>query len=154
MRIENRFAVVPSATGWQGADAVALAEDFRNDVLVARGTAPAGGQLPPDATGVRVDGADVLVSSIRRVADDDRGAGTEVRLAAMSDAGVDRPRDRRVHRGHHGRPARPAASPRRRSRSGLELALGPWEIRTVVVRRSTPNASRIRPAFGPSKKEL
>ncbi|WP_326608143.1 alpha-mannosidase [Streptomyces sp. NBC_01800] len=133
VRIENRFAVVPCATGWQGANAVALAEDFRNDVLVTRGTAPAGGALPPDATGVRVDGADVLVSSVRRVHDDRLGDGTEVRLAAMSDTGS----TARVTGAFTeattvdllGRPlsATPVAD-------GLELALGPWEIRTVVVR--------------------
>jgi len=67
----------------------ALAELFRNDVLVTRGTAPAGDRLPPDATGVRVDGADVFVSTVRRVSSEDGGAGgdgragTEVRLVAM-----------------------------------------------------------------------
>jgi alpha-mannosidase len=133
VRIENRFAVVPSATGWRGAGVVALAEDFRNDVLVARGAAPAGGQLPPDAGGVRVDGADVLVSSIRRVADDDRRAGTEVRLTAMSDTGstarVTGTFTEATTVDLLGRPlsTTPAAG-------GLELALGPWEIRTVVVR--------------------
>ncbi|QXE32985.1 alpha-mannosidase [Streptomyces sp. GMY02] len=133
VRVENRFAVVPSATGWQGANAVALAEDFRNDVLVVRGTAPAGAQLPPDTAGVRVEGADIFVSSIRRVTDDERGAGTEVRLAAMSDTGS----TARVTGAFTeattvdllGRPlsTTPVAD-------GLELALGPWEIRTVVVR--------------------
>ncbi|GAA1301146.1 hypothetical protein Psi02_28250 [Planotetraspora silvatica] len=133
VRIENRFAVVPSATGWQGANAVALAEDFRNDVLVVRGTAPAEGQLLPDATGVRVDGSDILVSSIRRVADDDRGAGTEVRLVAMSDTGSTARMTGAFTEATTvdllGRPlsTTPAAD-------GLELALGPWEIRTVVVR--------------------
>ncbi|MFE4832457.1 alpha-mannosidase [Streptomyces sp. NPDC056672] len=133
VRIENRFAVVPSATGWQGANAVALAEDFRNDVLVARGTAPAGGQLPPDATGVGVDGADILVSSIRRVTDADLGAGTEVRLVAMSDTGstarVTGAFTRATTVDLLGRPlsTTPAAD-------GLELTLGPWEIRTVVIR--------------------
>ncbi|WP_405987283.1 alpha-mannosidase [Streptomyces sp. NBC_00872] len=133
VRIENRFAVVPSATGWQGANAVALAEDFRNDVLVARGTAPAGDQLPPDATGVGVDGADILVSSIRRVTDDALGAGTEVRLVAMSDTGstarVTGAFTRATTVDLLGRPlsSTPAAD-------GLELTLGPWEIRTVVIR--------------------
>ncbi|MEV0038649.1 alpha-mannosidase [Streptomyces sp. NPDC050804] len=133
VRIENRFAVVPSATGWQGANAVALAEDFRNDALVARGTAPAGDQLPPDATGVGVDGADILVSSIRRVTDDALGAGTEVRLVAMSDTGstarVTGAFTRATTVDLLGRPlsTTPAAD-------GLELTLGPWEIRTVVIR--------------------
>ncbi|MGW3247336.1 glycoside hydrolase family 38 N-terminal domain-containing protein [Streptomyces sp. NPDC001070] len=133
VRIENRFAVVPSATGWRGAGVVALAEDFRNDVLLARGTAPAEGQLPPDAAGVRVDGADVLVSGIRRVAGDDRPAGTEVRLTAMSDTGtaarVTGTFTEATTVDLLGRPlsTTPAAGE-------LELALGPWEIRTVVVR--------------------
>ncbi len=51
MRIENRFAVVPSATGWRGADAVALAEEFRNDVLVTRGRHPRGGNCRPTGPG-------------------------------------------------------------------------------------------------------
>ncbi|MFD7118914.1 alpha-mannosidase [Streptomyces sp. NPDC059922] len=132
MRVENRFAVVPSSAGWQGANAVALAEDFRNDVLVARGTAPAGGPLPPDATGLRVEGADILVSSIRRV-EGEHGPGTEVRLAAMSDtdsaARVTGAFTEATTVDLLGRPL--SATP---VTDGLELALGPWEIRTVVVR--------------------
>jgi mannosylglycerate hydrolase len=131
VRIDNRFAILPSATGWLAADAVAHAEDFRNDVLVTRGSAPAGGRLPDDATGVRVDGADIFASSIRRVPGDDRG--TEVRLVAMSDAGS----TARVTGSFTeattvdllGRPlgTTPAGD-------GLDLTLGPWEIRTVVLR--------------------
>ncbi|MFE9613991.1 glycosyl hydrolase-related protein [Streptomyces sp. NPDC006012] len=133
MRIENRFAVVPSATGWQGAHAVALSEEFRNDVLVARGTAPAGGTLPPDATGVQVDGEDVYVSSVRRVTDAERGAGTEVRLTAMSDTGstvrVTGAFTTATTVDLLGRPLSETPAD-----DGLELVLGPWEIRTVVVR--------------------
>ncbi|MCL7382463.1 glycosyl hydrolase-related protein [Streptomyces sp. 35G-GA-8] len=140
VRVENRFAVVPSSTGWQGANAVALAEDFRNDVRVARGTAPAGRRLPPDATGLRVDGADILVSSIRRVAGDDRGDGIEVRLTAMSDTGA----TARVTGAFTeattvdllGRPL--AATP---VSDGLELALGPWEIRTILLRGTTAHGT-------------
>ncbi|MFE0627619.1 alpha-mannosidase [Streptomyces sp. NPDC058864] len=133
VRIENRFAVVPSAAGWQSTDAVALAEEFRNDVLVARGTAPAGGQLPPDAAGVRVDGTDVFVSSVRRVTGDDLGAGTEVRLVAMGGTGatarVTGVFTRVTTVDLLGRPL--ATVP---AEGGLELALGPWEIRTIVLR--------------------
>ncbi|MDX3354022.1 glycoside hydrolase family 38 C-terminal domain-containing protein [Streptomyces sp. ME01-24h] len=133
VRIENRFALVPSAGGWQAADAVALAEEFRNDVLVTRGTAPAGGRLPADATGVRVDGADVFVSSVRRVTDGGLGAGTEVRLVAMADAGatarVTGAFTRVTTVDLLGRPLETAPA-----RSGVELALGPWEIRTIVLR--------------------
>ncbi|MEU1620748.1 alpha-mannosidase [Streptomyces sp. NPDC005722] len=132
VRVENRFAVLPSAGGWQAADAVALAEEFRNDVLVARGTAPAGGDLPPDASGVRVDGTDVFVSSVRRVTGDDTAPGTEVRLVAMGDTGAtarvtgDFTRVTTVDL--LGRPL--TTEP---AEGGLELALGPWEIRTVVL---------------------
>ncbi|HEY3608455.1 MAG TPA: hypothetical protein VGL06_13185 [Pseudonocardiaceae bacterium] len=128
VRIENRVAILPSAAGWRDANAVALAEVFRNDVLVTPGTAPAAGGLPPAAAGVAVDGADILVSCIRRVAD-----GTELRLVAMSDTGS----TARVTGAFAeattvdllGRPL--ATAP---ATDGLELVLGPWEIRTVVVR--------------------
>ncbi|WP_210583672.1 glycoside hydrolase family 38 C-terminal domain-containing protein [Streptomyces sp. GESEQ-35] len=133
MRIENRFAVLPSAAGWQGANAVALAEEFRNDVLVTRGTAPAASHLPPASSRMRVDGKDVLVSSIRRVYDNARGEGTEVRLAAMSDT----PSTVRVT-GDFTEATTVDLLGRHLSEApvddGLELALGPWEIRTVVVR--------------------
>ncbi|GHJ35589.1 glycoside hydrolase family 38 C-terminal domain-containing protein [Streptomyces sp. TS71-3] len=133
-RIEHRFAVLPSANGWRAAGAVALADDFRNDVLLVRGTGPTGGDLPPTAAGLRVDGADIAVSSIRRLAGDARRSGIEVRLVAMSDTGA----SARVTGAFTeattvdllGRPLSavvPAAD-------GLELVLGPWEIRTIVVR--------------------
>ncbi|MEV7992067.1 alpha-mannosidase [Streptomyces sp. NPDC086077] len=133
MRIENRFAVVPAASGWQGGNVVALAEEFRNDVLVTRGTAPTAGQLPPEASGVRVDGSDVFVSSIRRVTDDERGAGTEVRMAAMSDTTstvrVTGAFTEATTVDLLGRPLSWTSM-----RDGLDLVLGPWEIRTVVLR--------------------
>ncbi|WP_019056161.1 glycoside hydrolase family 38 C-terminal domain-containing protein [Streptomyces prunicolor] len=134
MRIENRFAVVPSAAGWQGANAVALAEEFRNDVLVTRGTAPAGGQLPPDTPGLRIDGEDVLVSAVRRVTDDEHGPGTEVRLTAMSD----RAATTVSVTGSFSEAATVDLLGRAISRTqvqdALELVLGPWEIHSVVLR--------------------
>lgn len=132
VRIENRFAIVPSASGWQGADAVALAEDFRTEVLVTRGTASADGALPRTETGLRVDGAGVLVTSIRRVTTDGR-AGTEVRLVAMSDGGatplLTGDFAEAVQVDLLGRPLSTVAAP-----GSLELTLGAWEIRTVVLR--------------------
>ncbi|MFI5474473.1 alpha-mannosidase [Streptomyces cacaoi] len=133
MRIENRFAVVPSATGWQGAHAVALAEEFRNDVLVTRGTAAGGTPLPPDTAGLRVDGEDVLVSAVRRVTDDERGPGTEVRLAAMRDtASTVRVTGTFTEATTVDLLGRPLS--RTPVADDLTLALGPWEIRTVVLR--------------------
>ncbi|MFI5881278.1 alpha-mannosidase [Streptomyces sp. NPDC051554] len=133
MRIENRFAVVPSATGWRGAKAVTLADEFRNDVLVTRGTAPAGCQLPPDTVGLRVDGEDVLVSAVRRVIDDEHGSGTEVRLTAMRDtASTVRVTGAFAEADTVDLLGRTIS--RTRVQDELELALGPWEIRTVVLR--------------------
>ncbi|MEW2042632.1 alpha-mannosidase, partial [Streptomyces sp. NPDC005534] len=133
LRIENRFAVVPSATGWRGAHAVSLAEEFRNDVLVTRGTALAASQLPPDTAGLRVDGQDVLVSGVRRVTDDVSGAGIEVRMAAMRDTAstvrVTGTFSEVTTVDLLGRPIS-----RAQAADELELALGPWEIRTVVLR--------------------
>jgi len=129
VRIENRFAIAPTATGWQGVNAVALAEAFRNDLLVARGTAPAAGALPPPASGIQVDGADVHLSSVRRVAD----GGIEIRLTAMSDTGatarVTGSFTEAVTVDLLGRPltTTPAAQE-------IDLDLGAWEIRTVVLR--------------------
>jgi mannosylglycerate hydrolase len=134
MRIENRFAVVPSATGWRGADAVVLAEEFRNDVLVTRGTAPTGGQLPPDRAGLTVDGKDVLVSAVRRVGGDEaQGPGTEVRLTAMRDtASTVRVTGTFTEATTVDLLGRPLS--RIPVTDALEVALGPWEIHTVVLR--------------------
>ncbi|MBV2354148.1 alpha-mannosidase [Streptomyces sp. J2-1] len=133
MRVGNRFAVLPSATGWQGAEAVALAEEFRNDVLVVRGTGGAGEALPADTAGIGVEGRDVQVSCVRRVSGEAAGDGVEVRLTAMRDSATTA-----VLTGSFtevatvdllGRPLSVAAAPGR-----IELELQPWEIRSVVLR--------------------
>ncbi|WJE01916.1 glycoside hydrolase family 38 N-terminal domain-containing protein [Streptomyces antimycoticus] len=133
MRIEHRFAVVPSAAGRQDARLVALAEEFRNEVLVTRGTAPGGGQLPPAVTGIQVDGRDVEVSCVRRVFDDELGAGIEIRLTALRDTAstvrLTGPFTEATTVDLLGRTLAPVPV-----RDGLELALDPWEIRTVVLR--------------------
>jgi alpha-mannosidase len=129
VRIENRFAIAPSADGWRGVRAVALAEAFRNDLLVARGTAPAGGALPPPATGIRVDGADVHVSAVRRVAD----GGVEVRLTAMTDTGSNaRVTGAFIEAATVDLLGRPLTTTPVAGR--IDLDLGAWEIRTVVLR--------------------
>jgi alpha-mannosidase len=123
---------VPCAAGRRGADAVALAEEFRNDVLVVRGTAPGAGPLPEDTTGLRVEGRDVQVSAVRRVKDEAGGTGTEIRLVAMSDAAtpvrVTGPFTRATAVDLLGRPLAPMPV-----RDGLAFTLDPWEIRTVVL---------------------
>jgi mannosylglycerate hydrolase len=131
VRVTHRFAVVPSANGWPGT--IALADLFRHEVLAVRGTAPAGGPLPPDAAGIRVEGPDVTVSSIRRVADEHRGPGIEVRLTAMSDAGA---AARLTGAFTEATTVDLLGRPLGTTSAGgeLELDLAPWEIRTVVVR--------------------
>lgn len=116
-------------------------------MLVTRGTASAGGTLPADVSGVRVDGQDVFVSSIRRVPanGDGHGAGDgiEVRLAALSDTGSTARLTGDFTEATTvdllGRPL--STTP---AQDGLELALAPWEIRTVVLRQH-PTAPASRP---------
>jgi alpha-mannosidase len=128
VRIEHRFAIVPSANGWQGARAVALAAAFRHDVLAVRGAGPSGDTLPADRAGVSVEGDDLLVPSIRRVP-----GGTEVRVVAMSDAGANARLSGAFTEATTvdllGRPLSTVSAV-----GELELDLGRWEIRTVVVR--------------------
>jgi alpha-mannosidase len=132
VRVENRIAVVPSATGWRGAGAVALAEEFRNDLLVTRGTAAAGGALPAATAGLAVHGADTLVASVRSVVLDGR-PGIEVRLVAMSDDGATPTLTGEFSEVSQvdllDRTLAVEAAP-----GVLDLVLGPWEIRTLVLR--------------------
>jgi alpha-mannosidase len=128
VRIEHRFAIIPSATGWQGARAVAWAAQFRHEVLAIRGTGRSGDTLPEDRAGLGVEGDDLFVSSIRRVV-----GGTELRLVAMSDAGASARLTGAFTEATTvdllGRPLSTVSAV-----GELELDLGRWEIRTVVVR--------------------
>ena len=127
VRVESRFAVLPSANGWQAANAVGLAEDFRNDVLVTRGTAPDGGRLPGDVSGIRVDGADIAVPGIRRVAE-----GIEVRLVAMTGtAATARVTGAFTEATTVDLLGRPLGTDQ--VAGALDLELGAWEIRTIVL---------------------
>jgi alpha-mannosidase len=127
VEIRSRFAIVPSAAGWSGAGAVRLADEFRNDALVMRGTATDGAPLDSDETGLRVDGKAVTVSAVRRVAN-----GVELRLVAMSDAPTTASISGRFTDATTvdllGRQLSTEAAP-----GLLSLDLGPWEIRSVVL---------------------
>ena len=127
VRVESRFAVLPSKDGWQAANAVGLAEDFRNDVLATRGTAPDGGRLPGDVSGIRVDGADIAVPGIRRVTE-----GIEVRLVAMTGtAATARVTGAFTEATTVDLLGRPLGTDQ--VAGGLDLELGAWEIRTIVL---------------------
>ncbi|GIF71560.1 glycoside hydrolase family 38 C-terminal domain-containing protein [Asanoa siamensis] len=127
--VVTRMAILPSGRGWRAAGAVRAAELFRNDASVRRGAAPAGTPLPAADTGVRVTGEDVAVSTVRPVP-----GGTEVRLIAMAPDPV-----RAVVTG----PFRTVETTTllgevldsADTEGELSTALGPWEIRTIRLRK-------------------
>ena len=128
--VTGRFAILPSRQGWRAAKAVLLAERFRSETLVRRGTASTSTPLPTPSTGLAVEGDSVGVPSIHRTAE-----GIELRLVAMSDTPT-----RATVTGDFtavttvtllGDPISDAPSSGR-----LEISLMPWEIRSVVLRRS------------------
>jgi alpha-mannosidase len=126
------FAILPYPDEAPGPGVVAAAEAYRHPFLVAPGTGPAG-SLPDDRPGLAIEGDGVVLSSLRR-----RGEMLEARLVA------ERPSSVRVAiRGAIdaaqavdllGRLGEPLAV----SEGVLELELGPWEIRTVQLRPSSP----------------
>ncbi|MDQ1573240.1 MAG: 2-O-(6-phospho-alpha-D-mannosyl)-D-glycerate hydrolase [Actinomycetota bacterium] len=126
-RVTARFAVLPSAAGWQAGGAVRLAEQFRSDGLVRRGLASAGVALPAARAGIAVDGDDIAVSSVRSV-----DGGTELRIVAMSP----KPATATISGGFEtvatvdllGRELDRVSAP-----GSLALALAPWEIRSIAV---------------------
>ena len=125
-QVRARLAILPSADGWVGADALRHAEMFRHEALTAAGTAPREEPLPTAVEGIAVSGAGVTVSALRA-----RDAGTEVRLVAMSHqpttAVVTGPFGSAVRTDLLGRPLEdlPADGGR------LSVDLSPWEIATV-----------------------
>ncbi len=126
------FALLPHDGGWAEGGTVAAAEAYRHAFTVIRGTGPTDGR-GDDVPGLRLEGAGVVLSSLRR-----RDDHLELRIVDESPA----PRRATVHL--------PLASAREADllgRPGAELAtaddrldldLGPWEIRTVQLRLGTP----------------
>jgi alpha-mannosidase len=125
-RVCARFAILPSADGWAGADAIRHAEAFRHEVLTAPGTAPREAPLPTAVQGIAVSGAGVAVSTLRA-----RDGGTEVRLVAMSDrptmAVVTGPFGSAVRTDLLGRHLEDLSADAGR----LSVDLRPWEIATL-----------------------
>jgi alpha-mannosidase len=125
-QVRARLAILPSAHGWAGADAVRHAEAFRHEALAAPGTAPRDVPLPTAVEGIAVSGTGVAVSAVRA-----RENGTEVRLVAMTDQSTT------------ATVTGPIASARRTDLLGRSLEevpvkggrvtvdLGPWEIATL-----------------------
>ena len=124
----TRLAVVPSAGGWAGADAIRLAEEFRHDGLTAPGAASPDTPLATAVEGIAVSGAGVAVSVVRA-----REDGTQVRLVAMSQqpttAVVTGPFGSAVRTDLLGRPLEDLSVDDGR----LSVDLGPWEIVTMCL---------------------
>jgi alpha-mannosidase len=125
-QVRTRLAVVPSAGGWAGADAIRLAEEFRHDGLTAPGAAPPDTPLATAVEGIAVSGAGVAVSVVRA-----REDGTQVRLVAMSQqpttAVVTGPFGSVVRTDLLGRPLEDLSVDDGR----LSVDLSPWEIVTM-----------------------
>jgi mannosylglycerate hydrolase len=128
--ITTRLAVLPAPKGWREAEAARLAAEFRNDGLIVRGTAAAG-VLPESREGLRIEGADVSVSSVRRI-DFGGRAGIEIRIVALSPEPV----TARVV----GEFASAVTVDLLGRELGTEVATGeldvsldPWEIRSIVL---------------------
>jgi alpha-mannosidase len=125
-----RFALMPHDGEWSTAGTLAAAERYRHPFVIVRGTGPA--EAPgTSVTGLRIEGAGVVLSSLRR-----RGDWLELRVVNESaDA-----RTARIHvpldgaRGADllGRPGDSLAV----DADGSALDLGAWEIRTTQLRRA------------------
>lgn len=76
---QARLALLAHAGGWEGAQAVAAAEDFRGRPLVYRGRAPVNEPVPEARRTFRLVGDGVVLSSLRPV-----NGATEVRLVCMA----------------------------------------------------------------------
>lgn len=123
------FAIMPYGDG-PGPDVLRAAEEFRHDLLTAAGDGPADAPAPPSREGVAITGDGVVMTSLRA-----RDGWIEARLTAQRDDPVTA-----VLRGAfseavrvdlRGRPLLPLDV-----RAGTAaLALRPWEIATVRLRR-------------------
>jgi mannosylglycerate hydrolase len=124
-----RFALMPHAGSWVEAGTREAAERYRHPFLVTRGTGAADASTNAVA-GLRADGDGVLLSAVRR-----RDDWLEVRVVnegAKPARGVLRARIGAAREADLlGRPGKTLDI----SDGELALDLGPWEIRTVHLRR-------------------
>ena len=122
------FALYPHAGSWVDAHVLAQMERYQHPFVTAAGRAAAGGLA--DGEGLRVEGEGVVLSSLRR-----RGSWLELRLAC------EQPEPREVFVAGGFREAREADLLGRQGAAlaldggSLRLRLGPWEIRTIQLRR-------------------
>jgi alpha-mannosidase len=128
------FALYPHAGSWTDADVLGMAERYQHRFASASGTRHDSDEALVAEAGLELRGAGVVMSSLRRRND----GWIELRLVNASDAPVEASLRGRL------REAREVSIiGRSGNRIGLatevlRLALTPWEIRTVQVRRDEP----------------
>jgi mannosylglycerate hydrolase len=132
-----RFVIYPHASDWMAADVTAAAERYAHPPISAAGGNGRSSRWPPRGAGVpalRVTGDGVVLTALRRR----DGGWLELRLVnerphpvtARVDATFTAARGADLL----GRPGQPLTL----EDGALSLPLGPWEIRTVQVRRREP----------------
>jgi len=137
-----RFALMPHAGSWGSAGVLTIAERYQHPPLVVRGAGPAAdstaasGPAPGDGAGLAIEGDGVVLSALRR-----RGDRLELRIVAetptATEAIIRGPFDEARDADILGRPLAPLVV-----ESGvLRVSLGPWEIRTIQLRRTPHGAS-------------
>ncbi len=123
------FAVLPHAGSWTTAGTRAAAEQYRHPFAVIRGTGSGGGD-PAPVPGLSVEGDGVVLSSLRR-----RDDHLELRIvnesSSATTATIGIPLAAAREADLLGRPGADLLL----APDGLALTLGPWEIRTVQLRR-------------------
>lgn len=127
--VEVNFGVIASGSGWEGADAVRLSDHFGTGAAVVRGRSANAQSLPAPFEGIRLEGRDVRMTSLRRLGED-----VELRVVLLS---------------NEGRQAQVAGSFAEASTVDLTggvleteavsngrftFTLRPWEIRTIRLR--------------------
>jgi alpha-mannosidase len=134
-----RFALMPHDGEWATAGTLDAAERYRHPFVVVRGTGPADAPVQP-VRGLGLEGDGVVLSAVRR-----RGDWLEVRVVNESTvpcrATIRLPLEAVRESDLLGRPG--SASTTRAS--GLDVDLGPWEIRTVQLLTSAPATFRSSP---------
>jgi alpha-mannosidase len=114
-----------------GADVLRAAEAYRHDLLAAAGYGPVAAPPPPSRTGVEITGDGVVMTSLRT-----RDGWIETRMVAESaepaTAVLRGPFTEAARVDLRGRPVLPLDV----HAGTVTLALRPWEIATVRLRRA------------------
>jgi alpha-mannosidase len=124
------FAILPIVSSWDRGGVLEAAERSQHPFLAAPGRRPAedaGESAPASASGLRVTGRGIVLSALRRAGDE-----LELRIVAEHPD----PEPARIEGPFTGARevdllGRPVAELAVASPGTLELAIAPWEIRTI-----------------------